>query len=154
MSTNLSTRIAQGLRPGRDVFRSLREEMDDLFGRFSAEVSGEWPAGAVVPSMDLSETDGKIQVRMDLPGVKPEDVVIEIVGDQLRIRGERKEEKEEKGKTYHRVERRSGSFYRATTLPCAVDEEKADAEYSDGVLTVTLAKAAEAKTRHVKIKAK
>ena len=154
MSTNLSTRIAQNLRPSRDLFRSLREEMDDVFGRFTAEINGEWPAGAIVPSMDLSETDANVQVRMDLPGVKPDDIDIEIVGDQLRIRGERKEEKEEKSKTYHRIERRAGSFYRAATLPCAVQEAKAEAEYTDGVLTVTLPKSEETKPRHVKIKAK
>jgi len=154
MSTSLSTRIAQNLRPGRDLFRSLRDEMDEVLGRFTAEMNGEWPTGGIVPSMDLSETDGVLQARMDLPGVKPEDIDIEIVGDQLRIRGERREEKEEKSKTYHRIERRSGSFYRTTTLPCAVQEGKVEAEYVDGVLTITLPKSETTKSKHVKIKAK
>jgi HSP20 family protein len=112
------------------------------------------PSGALVPSIDLSETENKVQLRVDLPGVKPDDVNIEVVGDQIRIRGERKEEKEEKGKTFHRVERRCGTYYRAATLPCAVDEAKAEAEYAEGVLTITLPKSAEAKTKHIKIKAK
>lgn len=153
MSNALTTRIAHGLRPGRDLFASLQAEMDDMLNRFSAEMNGG-PGGTLMPSLDLSETENKVMLRLDLPGVKPEDVTIEVVGNEIRIRGERKEEKEEKGKTFHRIERRSGTFYRAATLPCAVDEGKADAEYADGVLTVTLPKSAEAKTKQIKIKAK
>jgi HSP20 family protein len=80
-----------------------------------------------------------------------------VTGDTVRIRGEHKEEKkedkEEKGRTYHRVERRTGSFFRAIELPCAVQEEKVTAEYKDGVLKLTLPKCEEAKTRKVKVKA-
>lgn len=154
MSTHLSTRLSSGLRPGRDLFRTLREEMDDMLGRFSTEINGDWPAGAIMPSVDLSENDSSVCLRMDLPGVKPDDVNIEILGDTLRISGERKEEKEDKGETWHRVERRSGSFHRIVTLPCAVDDSRAEAEYADGVLTVTLPKTPEARSRQVKIKAK
>jgi HSP20 family protein len=152
MSTALSSRLAEGFRPGRDLFASLQREMDEMLHRFSTEMNGG-PAGALVPSLDLSETENKVQLRVDLPGMKPEDVNIEVVGNEIRIRGERKEEKEEKGKTFHRIERRTGTFYRATSLPCAVDDAKAEAEYADGVLTITLPKSAEAKTKRIKIKA-
>jgi HSP20 family protein len=153
MSTALTTRIAQGLRPGRDLFASLQAEMDEMLNRFSAEMNGG-PSASLVPLIDVSETEKKVQLRVDLPGVKPDDVNIEVVGDQIRIRGERKEEKDEKDKTFHRVERRVGTYYRAATLPCAVDEGKAEAEYADGVLTITLPKSAEATAKHIKIKAK
>jgi HSP20 family protein len=154
MSTALSTRISRGLAPlfGREPFRSLQQEMDDLLGRFSADWDGEWLRGAMVPSVDLSETDGSLQVRMDLPGVKPEEIQVEVIGNTLRVHGERKEEKEEKGKTYHRVERRSGSFARAITLPCAVKDDKVNAECHEGVLTITLPKTEVAKPHKVTVK--
>lgn len=157
MSTALSSRLSQGLRPGRDLFRSLREEMDDVLGRFAAEVTGDLPAGALAPAVDLSETDTTITVRMDLPGVKPDDVKIDLTGDVLRITAERKEQKEEKGRTFHRLERRAGRFYRAVTLPCAVEDGMGDpeyAEYANGVLTIVLPKSEAAKSRQIKVKAK
>ena len=156
MTTTLPSRIARTLQPwmGRDPFLSLRDEMDSLLSRFSAEMDGEWVAGVLNPSLDLSETPEAVQARMDLPGLKPEDVNIEIVGNTLRISGERKEEKEEKNETYHRVERRSGSFSRSVTLPCAVKEGEVTAEYANGVLTVTMPKSEQAKSHKIKVKAK
>ena len=109
-------------------------------------------AGMLSPSLDLSETPEAVQVRMDLPGMKPEDVNIEITGNTLRITGERKEGKEEKNKTY--VERRLGSFSRSVALPCPVKESDVNAEYANGVLTVTMWKSEEAKAHKIKIKAK
>jgi HSP20 family protein len=102
----------------------------------------------------LSETPESVQVRMDLPGIKPDDVNIEIAGNTLRITGERKEEKDEKNKTYHRVERRFGSFSRSVSLPCSVKEAAVNAEHANGVLTVTLPKSEEAKSHKIKVKAK
>ena len=156
MTTTLPSRIARTLQPwiGRDPFLSLRDEMDNLLSRFSAELDGEWVAGVLAPSLDLSETPESVQLRMDLPGMKPEDVNIEIVGNMLKISGERKEEKEEKNKTYHRIERRSGSFSRSVSLPCAVKEAEVGAEYANGVLTVTMPKSEEAKAHKIKVKAK
>jgi HSP20 family protein len=154
MSTALSTRISRGLAPlfGREPFRTLQEEMDDLIGRFSADWNGEWLRGVMVPSIDVTEGDNTLQVRMDVPGVNPEEINIEVTGNTLRVSGERKEEKEEKGKTYHRVERRSGSFARSLTLPCAVKDDKVSAESHEGVLTITLPKTEESKTHKVKVK--
>jgi HSP20 family protein len=71
----------------------------------------------------------------------------------LTISGQRQEEKEEKGQTFHRIERRSGSFSRSVTLPTAVAEDKVDAQYKDGVLTVTMSKTEEARSRKIKVKA-
>lgn len=155
MTTTVPARPARGLVPAasRDIFQTLRDEMEDLFGRFFTDGGAE--GGQVMrPSLDLSETDTAVQVRMDVPGMKAEDIDIEISGNSLRVSGQRKEEKEEKAKTWHRVERRCGSFSRTVTLPCAVKEGQAKAEYADGVLTLSIPKAEEAKTRHIKVEAK
>ncbi len=154
MTETLPTKVSKSLRPlfSREPFHTLREEMDDLIGRFSADWGGEWLAKEFSPSMDLAETDESLQIRVDVPGMKPEEIDIEVNGTTLRISGERKEEKEEKGKTYHRVERRVGSFSRVVTLPCAVKEDKVAAECHDGILTVTLPKSEQAKMHKVKVK--
>lgn len=156
MSTALSTRVSQALRPlfNRDPFGSLQQEMDDLLTRFKMDFNGDGNLAEVVPSLDFSETDDAYQIRMNVPGVKAEEVNIEVVGDTIRISGEHKEEKEEKGRTYHRVERRSGSFARALTLPAAVKQDKVAAECKDGILTVTLPKVEAAKAQKIKVIAK
>jgi HSP20 family protein len=156
MSTALSTRVSQALSPlfGRDPFTSLQQEMDDLLSRFKTDWNGDWPPVVISPSVDLSETDDTVQIRMDVPGMKAEEIDIEISGDTVRVSGEHKEEKEEKGKTFHRLERRTGSFARALALPAAVKGDKVSAECKDGVLTITLPKTEVAKTQKVKVIAK
>ena len=89
---------------------------------------------------------------MDVPGLKPEEIEIQLNNGILTVSGERREEKEEKGKTFHRIERRHGSFSRSVTLPAAVAEDKVDAQCHDGVLTITLQKTEEAKSRKIKVK--
>ena len=152
--------MAESLVPRRHVFpsllreprRGMLEEVENLMSRLWEGGPDGWFTGAGVPSLDMSETDTSIEAKLDLPGVKPEDVEIQLNGNILTISGERKEEEEEKGKTFHRVERRVGSFSRSITLPCPVEEDKVAASYKDGVLTVTLPKTDEAKTRKIKIK--
>jgi len=140
---------------GGDPFRSLQEEMEEMLNRFSERWNGEGALAerVFVPSLDLSETEGEVQLTVDVPGMKPEEIDIEVTGQTVRIRGEHKEEKEEKGRTFHRIERRSGSVFRSVELPCAVKEDKVAAEYKDGVLKVTLPKSEEAKSHKVKVKA-
>jgi HSP20 family protein len=111
-----------------------------------------WLTGAVTPALDMSETDTAIDVRMDLPGITAKDIDIQVNGNLLTVSGERKEEKEEKGKTFHRVERSYGSFSRTVTLPGAVNESEVAAEYKDGVLTITLPKTEESKAHKIKVK--
>ncbi len=154
MSKSLPARTSQGLTSwfGRDPFTTLREEMNDMLSRFSTDGDGGWLTGERIPSLDLSETNGQIEVKMDVPGVKPDEIDIEVRADTLHIRGEHKEEKEEQGKTFHRIERRAGSFSRSVTLPCSVDEEKVTAECRDGILTIKLPKTEESRTRKVKVK--
>jgi HSP20 family protein len=111
--------------------------MQDLFSQVLGEEGPGWFPAALSPNADVSETDHAVEVRMDLPGIKPEEIEIHLSNNLLTVSGERKEEKEEKGKTFHRVERRMGSFSRSIMLPCCVQESKVDAKYKDGVLSIS-----------------
>lgn len=152
MNATLPSRISHGLSAlRRDPFRALQEEVDDLLNRFSKDFDSEWMMRPFAPAADLSETAEAVQVRIDVPGMEAKDIDIEVSDNVLHVSGERKEEHEEKGKTWHRIERRTGSFSRTIPLPCAVRDDKAKADYSNGVLTVTLPKSEEAKTHKVKV---
>jgi HSP20 family protein len=131
----------------------IREEMEEWMSKVLGEREEIWPFGRISPSLDLAETDHAIEARLDLPGVDPKDIDIQINANMLTVSGQRKEEKEEKGKTFHRVERRSGSFSRCVSLPCAVKEENVEAKYRDGVLTITMPKTEEAKSHKIPVKA-
>lgn len=146
------SRPAQSLF-GLSPFRALREEMDDLMGRFAGSWDGAWLTREFSPALDLSETAEAFQIRVDVPGMKPDDISIEVSGNNVRISGERKAEKEEKGKSYHRVERSVGKFCESLVLPCAIQDDKVQADFDNGVLTVTLPKTAAARTHKVKITA-
>lgn len=135
----------------REPFVALRDEMENLLGRYLPEGSSGWLSREFVPTFDLSETDDALEVRMDLPGMKPEEIEITVSGNMLRVHGERKEEEEEKKRTFHRVERRMGAFSRSITLPCAIVESKVKAQERNGVVTITLPKTEPAKTHKVKI---
>lgn len=133
---------------------SLREAMDRLF-----EESIVWPRSWLAPAaqtfaVDIYETKDDVVVKASLPGVKPEDVEVSVVGDTLTIKGEVKEEKDIKEENYIRKERRYGSFCRSFTLPVSVNADKATAEYENGVLTLTLPKAEEVKPKTIAIKTK
>jgi HSP20 family protein len=144
-----------------DPFREL-EEMNDrlnrVFGRRSlARTAEPGTKDALVgfdwaPSVDISETNEEFQIKAELPEVKKEDVKVSIEDGVLRISGERKQEKEQQGKKWHRVERTYGSFMRTFTLPTNVDDSKVQADYKDGVLTLRLPKSATAKPKSVDVK--
>ena len=136
----------------RDPFTALRDEMKELRAQLAGDGDEGWFAGAMAPALDMSETDTAIDVRMDLPGITAKEIDIQVNGNMLTVAGERKEEKEEKGKTFHRVERLYGNFSRSVTLPCSVNEDEVAAEYKDGVLTIKLPKAEEAKAHKIKVK--
>ena len=140
-------------RPMSDLI-SIREEMNRLFDNFFGELperrmgllEGEWS-----PSVNVAETDEEIVVTAELPGVKQDDVDISVADNILTLKGEKKEEKEIKKENYHRVERRYGSFQRSIGLTVGVQANKAKASYKDGILTVTIPKAEEAKPKQIKI---
>ena len=143
-------RRVPGVRQG--PLAALRDEMEDLFSRFWGEEREGWLSDRMATALDVAETEQAFEVRLDLPGVKPEDIDIQVHGSTLTIRGERKEERKEEKRSYHRVERRSGSFTRTVTLPANIREDEIAAEYGDGVLTIVLPKAETAKTRKIKVK--
>jgi HSP20 family protein len=134
-----------------DPMMTVREEMEDLMTRAFGEDG--WLFGRVAPSLDVAETNGSVEVRLDVPGVEPKEIDIHLNGNMLTVKGRRKEEKEEKDKMYHRVERRYGSFSRSIVLPCPVKEEAIEAKYRDGVLTITMPKTEEAKAKKIEVKA-
>ena len=153
MATALTKREPQ---TSRGLFRSsplqtIREEMQDLVAQVLGDQSPSWFPVSLLPKADISETDHAVEVRMDLPGIKPEEIDIQLSNNLLTVSGERKEEKEEKGKTFHRVERRMGTFSRSILLPCCVQEAKVDATYGNGVLSISLPKTDEAKAHKIKV---
>ena len=103
------------------------------------------------PPMDLSETDSTYRVRVDLPGVRRENVKVNTEGNRLTISGERQREKREDGRDFLRVERSAGSFYRAMTLPAGIDSDKAKASFENGVLTIEMPKIEKKTTKQIKI---
>lgn len=131
---------------------TIREELQDMFSQFVGDGGSLAAWAGYAPSLDVSETDTTLEVKMDVPGVKPDDIDVQLSGNLLTISGKRAEEKEEKGKTFHRVERSYGSFSRSVTLPCDVKDDKVDAQIHDGILRVTLQKSEEAKTRKIKVR--
>lgn len=103
------------------------------------------------PAVDIVETENELTFYFDLPGLKREDIEVNLENGTLTVKGARKFEQEESSKGYHRVERSYGTFSRAFSLPDTVDAEKINASYKDGVLTITGAKREAAKPRSVKV---
>jgi HSP20 family protein len=142
-----------------DPFREL-EDMSERLNRVFArgQLSRTAPEGNAMtvfdwaPSVDVVETPEEFQIKAELPEVKKEDVKVSLDAGVLRIEGERKQEKEEKGKKFHRVERRYGSFLRTFALPDNVDDSKVQADFKDGVLNIRLRKAEQAKPRSIEVK--
>jgi HSP20 family protein len=137
---------------------SLRDAMDRLFeesflrpGWFGAPD----PQAAALP-MDIYETADNIVVKAAVPGVKPEDIEVTVTGDLLTIKGEFKSESEQKDekRNWHRQERRYGNFSRQVTLPAGVNTDACQADFDNGVLTLKLPKAEEAKVKRVQITSK
>ncbi len=141
--------------PAREMV-SLRDAMDRLLGEsFIRPWLGREPFfGGEVLALDLRDTGKEIVVEAAVPGVKPEEVDIQITGNVLTTKGERKEEKEEKEGTYIYREQTFGSFSRSVTLPTEVDVGKAKAEIENGVLTLTLPKSEAVQPKSIKIAAK
>ena len=127
----------------------LLEEVEDAMSRLWDMGGNGWTFGT---SIDISETDKAVEVKLDVPGVTAKEIDIQLNGNLLTVSGERKEEQEKKGKTFHRIERRYGNFSRSITLPCPVQEDEVAAEYRDGVLAITLPKTEEAKSRKITVK--
>jgi HSP20 family protein len=139
---------------------SLRDSMDRLMDRLWREdlsrplMSLAPFFGGASPSLDMYETDDAIVVEAVIPGVKPEEIDVQIVGSTLTIKGERKEEKKREEAAFVYQERRYGSFSRSITLPTEVDVDEAKAEFEHGILTLNLPKSEVVKPKSIKIKTK
>jgi len=147
---------AQDLERWPTDFFGVQRDINRLFDNFfhggvqgDATVSSYW-----TPAVDITEQENEYIVKMELPGVSKEDVKISLESNILTIRGEKKQEREEKNKSLHRVERLYGSFQRSFTLPTSVKSDKIDAFFKDGVLSVTLPKMEEAKPKQIDVKVK
>ncbi len=139
--------------------RQMNKLFDDFFG--GIELSPWAPverriSGAFTPHVDVSETDKEIKVSVELPGMDEKDIDVSLTRDALTIKGEKKEEKEDKGKDYYRMERAYGSFTRSIPLPIEVDTDKVQATFKKGVLDITLPKSAKAiqETKKISVKTK
>ena len=130
---------------------SLREAMDRLLQESFIRPSGGLLAGGGVVPLDIAETENEFVVTASLPGISPDDVDISVQGNTLTLRGETKAEAERPGTRWHVRERRFGSFQRSVTLPTAVDANASTAQYENGVLTLTLPKAAVARPKRIAI---
>jgi HSP20 family protein len=135
---------------------SLRQAMDRLFEDSFVRPSRALEAlGEVAaPALDIYQTPSEIVVKATLPGVKSEDVTIDITGDTLTVKGEHKAEQEVKREDYLYQERRYGAFSRSVVLPNGLKSDKAEATMEDGVLTLTIPKAEKVKPKAIKVKAK
>ena len=138
--------------PFREV-AALQNRMNALFqdvtrGQESNDVLA---TTGFVPAVDVYEDEHKVVLKLEVPGVREQDLDIRVENDTLTVKGERKFEKEEKEENFHRIERRYGSFYRAFTLPSTVDTEHINANYNAGVLKLELSKKAEAQPKQIKV---
>ncbi len=140
-----------------DPFVELEEvskQLNRIFGKSPARTEPERELLAMAdwaPDVDITETDTAYLIKGEIPGVNKEDVKVNIENGMLTMSGERKQEKEEKGKKFHRIERSYGSFMRSFRLPDNIDESAVKAEFKDGMLNVTLPKSAQAKPKSTNI---
>ena len=135
-------------------FDRMRSEMDRIWDSFfqgrpriRGEEEGEW-----LPALDMAETANELVVKAEIPGLDPKEVNISLSDRVLTIKGEKKQEREEKEEDYHLIERSYGAFARSIQLPSEVNSEKITASYKDGVLKIILPKSEEAKKKEVRIK--
>jgi HSP20 family protein len=134
---------------------TLREAMDRLFDdAFTHPLSIRDGWSMSTPAIDMYQTDNEVIVKASIPGIKADEVQINITGDVLTLKGEVKQEEERKDRAWHIREQRFGSFERSVALPTAVKTDKAEAVFENGILTITLPKADEVKPRTINIKAK
>ncbi len=140
-----------------DPFKELEDvstRLNRLFGRSTLPVESDREMLSMadwMPSVDISETDNAYLVKAEIPGVNKDDVKVTIEDGMLTLQGERKQEKDEKGKKYHRIERSYGCFMRSFRLPDDADDSAAKAEFKDGMLNITLNKSKKSRSNAVNV---
>lgn len=130
---------------------SIQDEMNRMFDSYFARKPGGGEMMIWNPVVDISETEEEITVAAEVPGIRKEDIKITIQDNVLTLSGEKHQEKEEKHKQYHRVERSFGSFQRSFSLPSSVSADKVKAKYKDGILVVVLPKSEESKPKEIQV---
>ncbi len=164
MADDVTSKGQSGRMPSRyqDPFQSFRTEMDRLFDSFLGGVPSltslrqAFPAAAqgMTPTLDVKENEKEIVVKADLPGMDEKDINLTIQNGVLSLRGEKKSEHTDERENYHVMERSYGSFQRSIRLPETINEDKADARFDKGVLTITLPKRPEMVSTQKKIEIK
>ena len=133
----------------RSEWMDLPRDLERFFSDFGLDL---WKSDTIwQPAVDIVETKDSFEVKAELPGMKKDDIKIEFEDGVLTLTGERKSEKEDKDKNFYRMERRYGKFQRCFALPKNVKVEEIKASYKDGVLTVNIPKAEEAKAKEIEI---
>jgi len=138
VALNWADRLFNELMPSR-IFRELMPSMMK-------------EQGELMPAFDIAEADDHFIVKADLPGIDPKNLDISLTGNVLTIRGEKKEERDERSERYYSIERQFGSFSRSFLLPADVKEDGIEAAYKDGVLRVTIPKSERAKQKKIHVK--
>jgi HSP20 family protein len=130
-----------------EVFGDLRRQVDRVFDQAWRGIAHAppWAWGEIRPRAEVSETDKELRVAMELPGMALEDLEVLVAEDRLTVKGEKRAAKEEKGRSYHMVERSYGAFERSFRMPSEVEPDRTEASFKDGVLTVVVPKTAKAK---------
>jgi HSP20 family protein len=141
-------------RGNGDPFLALRDEMNRLFENFDTGFALDTATADWSPKLNVTENDKAVLVSAELPGMEEKDIEVTLHNGLLTIRGEKKQEHEEKDANFYRSERTYGSFERSLTLPCDVEEGKVEARYNKGVLNLTLPKTKEAVSSVKKIPVK
>lgn len=137
------------------LFPDFSRAMEEPLTMFRPQLPMEenyWPMKPWTPACDIFETDKELVLKFELPEVKKEEVKVTMENNVLTLRGERKFEEETTRENYHRVERRYGEFMRSFNVPMFVDATKIKAEFKHGLLTVTLPKREEARTKQIEVK--
>jgi len=148
-----SVPVKEGDSPLNSFQQRMNDLFDDFFHGFNLTLPGalDERVGAFRPSIDVKEGEKDIVVKAELPGLEEKDIEVLLAEDALTIRGEKKEEKEDKGKNYYHLERSYGAFHRVIPLPAEVDAKKVAATFKNGVLSIVLPKTEKAKATGKKI---
>ncbi len=137
-----------------DRFFNIREDFDSVMKDFLKGFSGPVSSRGLYPLADVKEDDDKYTVTVEVPGIDKKDLKIKIKKNSLLVEGEKKEETKEESESYLRVERSYGNFRRAFSFASDLDEKKVNAEFKDGILTVTLPKTEKEKPKEIEVKVK
>lgn len=139
-------------RPVRSLQHEINRAFDTMFGDMQSNGNGNGHSRAWTPVVDVAETPDTFMIKAELPGVTTEDIQLNMQNNVLNLYGEKRHESNKEDHNFYRVERSYGAFQRSFNFPATVDADKIQAEFQDGVLTITLPKVEEAKPREIAIK--